>query len=523
MGLTLVALIAVQVYWIRNAINVRNQQFNQLVNSALSHVVEKVEEHETVLHITNEMVSFSSDSNALLSKKSQVMRDQGLYKDTFRINAPSIAGNMLEKQTDKSGMLVFSNDSFVYEIANYADAVYYDTLKTRRVISKKYLPSELVNKLTDRTVFVENIVNQLIRREVNIENRINKMVLDSILCHEFKNKGITQPYEFAVQLQDGYYLFNSAGFDTTSSPNWGDDFQTLLFPDDIISEPNHLLVRFDSPAYGDFASLGVMTFTSISLLIIILFIFSATIYTISKQKKLSEIKNDFVSNMTHELKTPIATISLASQMMNDHSLPDDQKDYKSISKIIDEESKRLSYQVEKVLQMAIFEKGHIKLKIKQLDAHELIQNATQHFSLRVEKQHGLLNAQLEAINATVNADSMHFTNVINNLLDNAIKYSNDVPEISIRTKNKNSHLFIAVEDKGIGISKENQRKIFDQFYRVPTGNIHNVKGFGLGLSYVKKIVDEHKGQIRVSSELNKGTTFEIELPIVSMAQTGSME
>jgi signal transduction histidine kinase len=216
--------------------------------------------------------------------------------------------------------------------------------------------------------------------------------------------------------------------------------------------------------------------------------------------------------MTHELKTPISTISLASQMINDPSIPAESKNMKNISRIIEDESKRLGYQVEKVLQMAIFDRGKLKLKLKQTDINDLILSVINNFTIQVDKLGGKITGELNAANSQVKIDTVHFTNVISNLVDNAVKYSPEKPEILVSTENKNGKLLIRIRDKGIGIKKEDQKRIFEKFYRVPTGNIHNVKGFGLGLSYVKKIVEEHEGSIAIKSELNKGTEFEICLP-----------
>ena len=217
--------------------------------------------------------------------------------------------------------------------------------------------------------------------------------------------------------------------------------------------------------------------------------------------------------MTHELKTPISTISLASQMLSDSSIPEESKNLGNISRIISDESKRLGYQVEKVLQMAIFDRGRIRLKRKSTDINELVQNVITNFDLQVRNRSGSLSGELNAESALLEVDPVHFTNVVSNLVDNAIKYSKEAPEISIKTLNLSGQLVIRVADRGIGINKEDQRRIFEKFYRVPTGNVHNVKGFGLGLSYVKKIVEEHRGAVKLTSEINKGTEFEISIPV----------
>ena len=259
-------------------------------------------------------------------------------------------------------------------------------------------------------------------------------------------------------------------------------------------------------------SLGVMGFSSVLLTLVIVLAFTLTIFIIFRQKKLSEIKNDFINNMTHELKTPISTISLASQMLGDSSIPETSKNIRHISGVISQESKRLGYQVEKVLQMAIFDKGKINLKLKKIDIHELIEGVINNFSIPVKAKNGLIIPSLHAENTMVEVDVVHFTNVLSNLIDNAIKYCASIPEIYIETQDDGNNLCIAVKDNGIGISKEDQKRIFEKFYRVSTGNLHNVKGFGLGLSYVKMIVEDHKGYIKLDSELNHGTTFRIYLP-----------
>jgi len=236
------------------------------------------------------------------------------------------------------------------------------------------------------------------------------------------------------------------------------------------------------------------------------------ILIIFRQKKLSMIKNDFINNMTHELKTPISTISLASQMLQDGSISNTPSTIAHVSRVISQESKRLSFQVEKVLQMAVFNEGRLKLKFREFDLNNMVETVTGNFELRVKNKNGNLRTQIKAENALVKGDEVHITNVIFNLLDNAMKYSKDNPEIVVTTENRKDQLLISIQDNGIGIAKENQAHIFERFYRVPTGNVHDVKGFGLGLSYVKKIVDLHHGTIKVESAINKGTTFKIYFP-----------
>ena len=235
-------------------------------------------------------------------------------------------------------------------------------------------------------------------------------------------------------------------------------------------------------------------------------------YIIFKQKRLHIITNDFINNMTHELKTPISTISLASQLLGDTNVSVENKNIEQISKLILDECRRLGSQVEKVLQMAVFERAHFNPLPTRINLNMMIDSILNNFSIQIKSRNGKLFKELNAENPFVFADEVHITNAIINLLDNALKYCQTDPVIILSTRNENNHVVIGVKDNGIGIGKENQKKIFDKFYRVPTGNIHNVKGFGLGLSYVKKIVTAHKGSVNLESKIGIGSTFTIILP-----------
>jgi two-component system, OmpR family, phosphate regulon sensor histidine kinase PhoR len=260
-------------------------------------------------------------------------------------------------------------------------------------------------------------------------------------------------------------------------------------------------------------SISYMVIPTLILVALIIGIFAYTIGIIFKQKKLSTIKNDFINNMTHELKTPISTISLASQMLLDGSVNTNQSVIERISSVIYAESNRLSLQVEKVLQMAIFNEGRLKMKFKNFDMHELITTVVQNFEIRVHSDNGQISLTKKAVNYTIYGDQVHITNVLFNLLDNAVKYSKEKPNIEVVTENINKKLVVSVKDNGIGIAKEHQKLVFERFYRVPTGNVHDVKGFGLGLHYVYKIIEAHNGTIEIESAINKGTKFIINFPI----------
>ena len=255
---------------------------------------------------------------------------------------------------------------------------------------------------------------------------------------------------------------------------------------------------------------------SVAFTLVLLVTFIFTICVIFRQKRYSEIKNDFINNMTHELKTPIASISLAAQMLNDDSVNKSPAMMKHLGGVIYDESKRLRFLVEKVLQMSMYDKKKAVLKKREIDLNEMVENVANSFSLRVEHTGGKIYTEIEAVDSTIYEDEMHFQNVFFNLLDNAVKYRKaDNPlNIYLRTWNEGDKVCVSIRDTGIGIKKDNLKKIFEKFYRVHTGNVHDVKGFGLGLAYVKKMVDLHHGEIHVQSEVDKGTTFIIKIPFI---------
>jgi two-component system phosphate regulon sensor histidine kinase PhoR len=279
------------------------------------------------------------------------------------------------------------------------------------------------------------------------------------------------------------------------------------------------LLRIHFPGKRDyiFDSVSFMI-PSVIFTLVLLVTFIVTLYLVFRQKKLTEMKNDFINNMTHEFKTPISTISLAAQMLKDPSVGKSPQMFQHISGVINDETKRLRFQVEKVLQMSMFDRQKATLKTKELDVNNLIEGVVNTFTLKVERYNGDITTELKAEDPMINADEMHITNVVFNLMDNAVKYKKPDEELhlKVRTWNETGRVMISIEDNGIGIKKEDLKKIFEKFYRVHTGNLHDVKGFGLGLAYVKKIIVDHKGTIRAESELGVGTKFIIALPLLKI-------
>jgi two-component system phosphate regulon sensor histidine kinase PhoR len=520
MALAMSALIIVQSYWVLNAVDVKEKQFSQLVNQSLFNIAGEVQRHEAVRHIIDEIGPPDIDSIEMLAFEGSITDGEGIYRQ-FDVNVTAGSSEAMqvseqlyiyeERGTSQGRTITVISEDTIISVENGKFAAL-DSSPSKNIvwIKPSKLRARVERQIADNRFFLDKIVAEMMRPDFHLEERIEPELLKNIIRQEFLNRGIDLDYEFAVINSNAEISFSTAGYQPDTG---GDYFISRLFPQDIFGNTTLLSVYFPRKTGFIFRSLGFMAISSIFLTLIIIVSLCLTIYIIFRQKKLSEIKNDFINNMTHELKTPISTISLASQMLNDKSIPSDKKNFDYISNVITDESKRLGYQVERVLQMAIFDKGRIKLKLKQTDINELVHSVYNNFTLQVQRINGKISEELTAERAVTTVDPVHITNVVSNLVDNAVKYSRDEPDILITTKNHNGRIIIKVKDKGIGISPEDQKRVFDKFYRVPTGNIHNVKGFGLGLSYVKKIVEEHNGQVRLRSELDKGTEFEICLPM----------
>lgn len=509
LSLSLAGLIVVQSYWIENAIKIKQEQFVQLANKALGNVIDEIENREMVSQVVNEMEPFHDISptgspsinytSSQLNQKAFQLSSTNTEKEIFVINETDSLNISAQLQLLGNNFMKLNNKSNIQLSEKSKQSSF----------GKINLTNNFNEKLDNRNVFVENVVNKLIQIDIALEDRLEKEVVEEIIRRTFTGLGIDINYEYAVTKNNLTRIFESDNFSEKTESRI---FKVRLFPNDIFPKDNFLQVYFPDQKNFILRSTGLMTFLSGILMLIMILGFAISIHIMFKQKRLSQVKNDFVNNMTHELKTPISTISLASQMLKDDSIPMESKNIAHISGIIEDESKRLSYQVEKVLKTALFEQGEIKLKKKDLNIHHIVESVIKNFEIQVKSRNGEIIKKLEAINPVAFIDEVHFTNIIFNLLDNAVKYSRSEPIITISTRNEKAGLCISVADKGIGIKKQDQKRIFDQFFRVSTGNVHDVKGFGLGLSYVRKIVDAHNGEIKIKSEYNKGTIFDIFIP-----------
>jgi len=508
-AIALTALIVVQFIWIQDGLAVHQKQFDQRITQSITNITNKLEEYETLNYI-NEEIDFKQVSeievpNSLTEDPASL--DQGSYgigtdEALFPYNDNPVAYRTTQE------LDLFYGDSMVILPRS---SLYDDNMSpshTRTLITQEDLLRNHKQLFANKRVFVERVFNKMVSFEGPIESRVPKVMLDTLLQNEIYSLGIGLPYEYAVKTLQGYSL-QSEYFEATSTEK---TFTSLLFPQDLITTPNFLVIYFIGQKNYIFKSVSLMAGISLVLIFLLLIVSFITIYVIIRQKKLSEIKNDFVNNMTHELKTPISTISLASQMISDQSVSVNPESLERISSLIKEESKSLGVQVEKVLQMSIFDQGKMQLKTKQIDIDNLINRVVDSFGLQFQQKNASAELILNAEDHTIDGDEVHLSNVISNLLDNALKYSNGEPRIKITSKASRKGICIRISDNGIGMSKDQRKRVFEKFYRVPQGNIHNVKGFGLGLSYVKKIVEEHHGKISVDSELKKGSEFTLFLP-----------
>ncbi len=498
-GLVISGLIFFQFYWIKSSIIVKEQQFDQLIIRSLSEISMNIEKQEAVAQVLDRIDPAYIDTNLY-----RMEHTHGEDIPEFN-NGPAIKLQHDIEAGDEADN--FDSNS---EIASKEGAK--QSLFKQRPKKPKDEPShesEIRLQYAKRKSLINSIIDNMFRFSPRVEDRINKQDLYELLKSTFHEQGIDLPFEFAVTKWNTMMAFKSKNFVHNDKIAY---YKVKLFPDDFYSESNFLLLYFPDKNKSIFKSLGIMAFSSITLTLVLILAFTLTVFIIFRQKKLSEIRSDFVSNMTHELKTPISTISLASQMLTDSSIPNEAKNVFYLSTIISDESKKLGYQVEKVLQLAIFEKGNLELKFKICNIHEIITNVVNTFEIQMKHKNGKFSTRFNAGKHNIYADQVHMTNVFSNLVDNAIKYCNQNPEIDISTTNENGHLIIAVKDNGIGMNKQDIKRIFEKFYRIPTGNIHTVKGFGLGLSYVKKIVEEHNGYVEVDSQPYEGTLFKIYLP-----------
>lgn len=513
---SLLGLVGIQIYWIKNALSVKEVNFDRGVGEAVTKAIYKFNKIEMARKLM-----LQQERNAQMSRYYELL--DSLNREYYN----AIVGQAGQEELPLDTNATYIRESFQLNISeqeNGRQIRSFDTSYVRETIGNENLPGYLPNQgalaaedplrmFFDRSKFINDLFDDLFsnRFSFQLSGEQGVTIIDSLLQAELKSHGIKTEFDFAI--------FNPA-YNAVIAEKTGKNTQELLqsqyafnlFPNDIFLNPEYLLLYFPEQKSYIVSQINTMLATSSLFILVIISSFAFTILTVIRQKKLSVMKNDFINNMTHELKTPISTISLACQALKDNEINKSEDLYQSYIRMIDEENQRLGLMTEKVLQTAIIEKGRLRLNRTGLDVHDLIGEAIRKISLQVEAKHGQISSKLNAEYSFIEADKVHLTNVFVNLLDNANKYSPNSPRIVVSTENTSRGILVHIEDNGIGISRANQKKIFENLYRVSTGNIHDVKGFGLGLSYVKAIVEKHSGYVALESEPKKGSRFSVFIP-----------
>lgn len=598
MTIALLGVFVMQLYYIREAYNLKSQLFQQDVTQALSAVVNKVQKRYAAGHINKKDIQLREAREEELRNKAQVLVD---FKESHKAKEEirkleqqrkviaelnmqdSVIRNsylrpmiITEKQyvdlssmdndkrsplqvdlnvgIDAAGNVITANvnQSFIPEriqtfkmsTDRLPDSIRYlaynpftkkpllitlpriasdmaarfreeDEIEARKftLAFKDLLADTAVLAKTNSLNYLEDVAKEMQQENIPISERVSKEVLDTLIRNELLNRNIKLSYNFWVKMANKdslLYIKTSHSFSDGLPEN---AHKIILFNNDIFRDPGILYVNFPNENSLIFSNLSVTMASSAGLLLVLIFIFAYTIYAILKQKKISEMKTDFINNMTHEFKTPVATIMIASEALRDPEVVADKSRISRLAGIIYDENVRLGNHIERVLSIARLEKKELNLEQVEVNMNDLILAVVDSMSLQLQKRGAEVILQLDAVQPIIYADELHLSNVVYNLIDNANKYSADTPKITLSTKSTNRNLIFEITDEGIGMTKEQSKRIFDQFYRVPTGNLHDVKGFGLGLNYVQDIVVQMNGSIKVHSEKDKGTAFEIILPL----------
>lgn len=553
MSLASFGLMGFQYYWVRNAIRINEERFDQIVYQALSGTVEQLEKSETSDVLLSKLIQDPILQESLFQKIEPIELQVGKRRNYSR---PSLTDTLLAEQMPQvsttfrrmlqsrgldMSVLEELENFFTYMTPEVASSIFtpdemqillqekerqlqylsrnqgflpsQTTSVEPEVSSEINIPADALEKIKKTNLKIE-LMNQawdeLAAGQKAILDRLDTAMVRKLVKNHLLERGISENFELGLLKDDGFVM--PIGLVNDSFVLVQNGVQAKLFPNDILGKDNFLYIYFPEKNYHVVRQVWLPISSSLLFIGVIIFCFIYAIKVIIRQKALSDIKNDFINNMTHEFKTPLATVSLAVEALQDPELSNQDKFRARYLGIIKEENKRLVSQVENVLQAAALDKKDFKLKIEKINLSDLLESNVDQMSLQLEKRDGKISFINKLKDPVIEGDAFHITHIFNNLLDNANKYSPEKPVIKIEAKDDGDEVIVSIQDLGMGMTKESQRKIFDKFYRVPTGNLHDVKGFGLGLSYVKTMLEAHKGDIHVHSELGKGSTFTINLP-----------
>jgi two-component system phosphate regulon sensor histidine kinase PhoR len=512
MSLSLIGISLVQSFFINNSLENEEDNFTRSVKHALTFVSRAIEDYEYRDYFEKLQPYLTPDNKA----DSSIIK-QLLITDEDDINDKTIVqrSTIFEERFKVPPSLFLEIDTDSFDISKLYSERVTETYNTtiidgvRRIDPETRLREYSSLDALDKQVYEDAFKTFL--KDKPVYKRVTTLQVETFLKRELKDKGINLDFEFAIYDDDLATKVRTQDFELVDENAYG----VYVFLDNNKESGYKLWVDFPDRKKHLLSSIKWMIILSIVFTSVIIIAFVSAIYQLIKQRQISQIKTDFINNMTHEFKTPIATINLALDSIKNPKIIGDQEKVMRYLGMIKEENKRMHAQVENVLRISKLEKNELNISKENLDLHELVIDAMTHVELIVENSEGYIKTNLEAIESSVLANETHFTNVIVNILDNAIKYSDDAPEINIYSENIGNNIILKITDKGNGMSKQVAKKVFEKFYREHSGNVHNVKGHGLGLAYVKRIIEDHQGHISVESEKGKGSTFIIKLPLIS--------
>lgn len=510
MSISLIGIITVQLYWINNALESKKEQFKNDVQKSLGSATERINKKEIAVFKTKVRNFISKKGNPdnaeikefLIQEIDTVTQQKFTYGSTFLEENFNLPSEFLDNDSVIFKRLRGKKDYFQSKINTSIDGLFSSSDETRYSFTQDYFNLEEI-QITE--IFKDYNSRKPIHQRVSnteLKNTIKAELLKRNISLDFKY-GVYTKEGLATKLKSGYYTINTKDY-----------YKYPLFNDSQGNVAYNLYVTFPNKNELILSGISSILLLSLFFIFIIIMAFSSSLYQLIKQKKISEIKTDFINNMTHEFKTPIATINLAiDSIRNPKILGDNEKVLRYVQMIRDE-NKRMHAQVENVLRISRLEKNQIDLSKETIDLHDIIDDAISHVSLLIDDRKGKINVHFKAVVAELNGNQFHLTNVVVNMLENAIKYSKEAPIIDVYTESTNKFFVFKIKDNGIGMNKAVQKQVFDKFYREQKGNIHDVKGHGLGLAYVKEIVEKHHGTVFVESEKGEGSIFTVKLPLI---------
>ncbi|WP_246431457.1 sensor histidine kinase [Winogradskyella flava] len=512
MSLSLIGIIFVQSFFINNSLENEEKNFTLSVTRALSFVSRDIEDFEIKKYysLIQPYIADNREPDSTIIRQLYITTDDEVNDETIihrntvleeRFKVPSL---FFEIDTDSIDISSFTNE----RITEYYNKSRLDgnnlSIKPERIL-REFSKLPEIDKQSYEASF------KTLLKSVPIHKRITSLYVKTLLNRHLRDEGVDLEYEFAIYDNDLATKIQTLNFDKNPETTIG----IPVFLDNNDESNYTLYVDFPERKKYLLSSILWMVVLSIVFTGIIILAFSSAIHQLIKQRKISQIKTDFINNMTHEFKTPIATINLALDAIRNPKIISDQDKVKRYLGMIKDENKRMHAQVENVLRISKLEKNELNISKERIELHDLVEDAITHVELIVEDRKGYVKTHLNAVKSSVLANETHFTNVIVNILDNAIKYSDNAPKIDVYTENIGNSIILKIADQGNGMSKQVAKRVFEKFYREHTGNVHNVKGHGLGLAYVKRIVEDHQGYISVESEKGKGSIFNIKLPLIS--------